>query len=142
MAYRGSGAPTRLTPEISDRIVALVRRGSYRETACAAVGVSSRTLRRWLQRARDGGPHSQRYKRFAEAVDRAEAEAESIAAAAIIQAGKEDWRALAWILERRGPQRWNPKHARKAATETQETLADIMASDSDGNDGDDDGAEK
>ena len=36
-----SAARRRSTPEVGDRILALVRRGSHRETACATVGISS-----------------------------------------------------------------------------------------------------
>ena len=127
MAAARRGPPTKLTPEVGDKIIALVRRGSHRDTACATVGVSSRTLRRWLRRASEGGPHSLRYKRFAEAMDKAEAEAEAITLSAIVHAGKEDWRALAWILERRGPQRWNSRRAAEQKDESQGTLADLLA---------------
>ena len=127
MAKNRRGAPTKLTAEIRDKVIALVRRGSHRETACAAVGVSSNTLRRWLSRAEEGGPHSLRYRRFAEDLDKAEAEAETLTMSAIVHAGKADWRALAWILERRGPQRWSPRLTQKMITESQGTLADLLA---------------
>ena len=46
---------------------------------------------------------------------------------AIVHAGKADWRALAWILERRGPQRWSPKLTQKVFNESEGTLAEFLA---------------
>lgn len=125
---RGRTGTPKLTPELVERITVLLRRGLYRETACATVGISSRTLRHWLQRASEGGPHSARFRRFAEAIEKAEAEAEGIAAAAIMKAGMEDWRALAWILERRGRQRYSPRHAsNEPSDETPVALSELLA---------------
>jgi transposase-like protein len=122
-----SGRKPGLTEELATRIALLVRRGAYRETACAAAGVSPRTLRQWLRRAGEGGPHSARYRKFADALDKAEAEAEMVTAAAILRAGQGDWRALAWILERRGPQRWSPKHAVDLKHDVAGTLSELLA---------------
>jgi hypothetical protein len=85
------------------------------------------TLRRWLARAEEGGPHCLRYRRFAEDLEKAEAEAETLTMSAIVHAGKADWRALAWILERRGPQRWSPKLTQKVLNESEGTLAEFLA---------------
>jgi hypothetical protein len=127
MAQKRRRLPQRLTPEIGDKIIALVRRGAHRETACASAGISKRTLEMWLERAK-GGPHSTRYKRFAEALAKVEADTESVAVSAIIFAGKQDWRALAWVLERRGAQRWNSKRAAEKKDESRKgTLSDLIA---------------
>ena len=127
MAQKRRRLPQRLTPELGDKILAFVRRGAHRETACASAGVARKTLEMWLERAK-GGPHSTRYKRFAEALDKAEAENESITVSAIIFAGKQDWRALAWVLERRGAQRWNSKRAAEKKDESRKgTLSDLIA---------------
>ncbi len=127
MARKRRRLPQRLTPDLGNRIISLVRRGAHRETACASAGVTRRTLEMWLERAK-GGPHSTRYKRFAEALDKAEAETESVAVSAIIVAGKQDWRALAWVLERRGAQRWNSKRAAEKKDESRKgTLSDLIA---------------
>lgn len=94
----------KLTPETRDRILALIKAGNYRETAAAAVGIRGDTLREWLRRgAREEGTI---YSDFAELMDQAEAEAEARDVALIGKAGQEDWRALAWRLERRGKERW------------------------------------
>jgi len=128
MARKRKRPRSTLSPELGDRILALVRRGSHRETACATVGISPRTLQSWLERAKQGGPYSARYKRFADAMDKAEAEAESFTLSAIVLAGKQDWRALAWVLERRGAQRWNSKRAAEKKDDSRKgTLSDLIA---------------
>lgn len=96
--------PTKLTREIHEKIVTLVRAGNYRETAAAATGISPVTLREWLRRGARGGGGI--YRAFAEDVDRAEAESEARDILEITKAGKKDWKALAWRLERRFPKRW------------------------------------
>jgi hypothetical protein len=46
------------------------------------------------------------YKEFSDAVDEAQAQAVTDALTDIREAGREDWRASAWFLERRS-QKWN-----------------------------------
>lgn len=52
-SFRVPGRPSKLTPAIQEAIVLLVLEGNYLETAAQSVGVSERTLHRWLRRADD-----------------------------------------------------------------------------------------
>lgn len=89
-------------------IVESVREGNFRETAAAKAGVSSVTLRNW---ERAGARGKEPYVQFATDLDQAEAEAESTMLSSLKAAGLADWRALAWVLERRGAKRgWAPKN--------------------------------
>jgi hypothetical protein len=103
--------PCKLTPETAEKILERIRAGAYRETACAAAGIGSRTLRDWLRKA----AHSKscgvetKFTEFADRMDEAEAEAEHTELDFIRRAGSDDWRAAAWILERRGAKRWGIK---------------------------------
>jgi len=47
------GRPTKYSPEIADRIIADIRRGSSREEAAGAAGIGETTLRRWMDRYAD-----------------------------------------------------------------------------------------
>lgn len=115
----GPGYPPKLTPDVQKRICDLVRTGNYRETACAAVGIASRTLRVWLRKASeaeakaDAGQElteaDKRHLEFAEALDAAEAEGEARDVMLIGKAASLDWKAAAWRLERRGSKRWGYK---------------------------------
>lgn len=102
--------PTKLTEETSLKIVALVRAGNYRETACAAVGIIPKTLRNWLHRASQGGKRNADYIKFAEDLEKAEALAEARDNAKVTSAAEAgDWRAAAWRLARKRPDRWGER---------------------------------
>jgi predicted transcriptional regulator len=117
--------PTKLTPEVAERIVNAIRAGNYAEQAARAAGISPATYYRWLKRGeREAGGI---YHDFYEAVRSAEAEAEVYAVAIIRKAMGDDWRAAAHYLERRHPQRWRRHETREHTGEarvTTEHLAD------------------
>lgn len=102
---------TKLTPEREQRIVQLLKAGQHRSTVCHAVGIGERTLRTWLARADEG---DERWTEFARRVREAEAECETRAIVAIQVKGKDDWRAMAWWLERRFPLRWGETRGAQA----------------------------
>jgi hypothetical protein len=96
--------PSKLSAEVTDRVVQAVRAGNYADAACQAAGISPSTYYRWMSRgAQEPGSE---YARFREAVLRAEAEAEVYAVAILRRAMGEDWRAAMAYLERRHPTRW------------------------------------
>ena len=95
--------PAKLTPERADDLVVLLAARVPVEVAARSVNVSRRTLDRWLrqdelrervERARAAGAES------------TDALSEARAVVLILRAAQEDWRAAAWWLERRHPQRW------------------------------------
>ena len=104
--HRGGpvGRPPALTAEVETRIVAAVSAGAHLSVAARAAGVSRQTVHRWRARgaAEDEGP----YHELAKALERAEAEAELRQVALIARAGQSEWRAAAWLLSRRAPERW------------------------------------
>lgn len=96
---------TELTDEIHRRMCALLRAGNLVETALTVCGVEPLTHQQWLEQAETegaDGPH----RRYAEDVEQALAEAESIAVAVIAKHARTDWRAAAWYLERAHAGRW------------------------------------
>jgi len=97
------GRKSSLTPEVHARIVESLRLGNYKETAAAEAGVSSRTLRRWYGRGAKG---EEPYAGFLADSLAAEAEAESRDVKRLADHGRDDWRAAAWRLERKHPDRW------------------------------------
>jgi hypothetical protein len=79
---------------------------SYKR-ACMAAGIDQSTFYRWLQKAEK---HKRsKYSKFRKRLQAAEAEGELANLQAIIEAGKRDWRARAWLLERRHPERWGKR---------------------------------
>lgn len=131
---RITGRPTKLTPELQEKICGYIAAGNYLITACNAVDINPETYRRWLEWAdkesKDGGGI---YHGFYVAIKKAEAEREAVIVQRLLDAsmpgerkrvvktdaeGKEtievtetggEWLAAATFLERRHPERWGRK---------------------------------
>jgi hypothetical protein len=105
-----------LTREIIDKAADLVKRCLYVETVAASLGIHRDTFNEWMkagsreQRRRDRGlePNAglDRHVEFSGAIKKALADAEGDYLSVIQAAGADAWTALAWVLERRFPQRW------------------------------------
>lgn len=130
-----TGRRTKLTPELIHEISARLAAGLYFETACRLCSVDPATGYRWLARARqvrkaladDEEPTTTEdslFCEFCEAVMNARSEAEARSVLAIREAGKTDWRAHAWYLERTRPDFYATKerHANEFAKLTDEQL--------------------
>jgi hypothetical protein len=97
------GRPSKLTPEIQDKIVSAIRAGNYGEVAAAYAGIGSSTFYRWMDQGKaQAGP----YREFREAVKAAESEAEVRAVAIVQKQMPEHWQAAMTYLERKFPLRW------------------------------------
>ena len=122
---------SKLTPEIAEALCAALRDGASWEAAAASVGVHVSTVHRWRKRGADA--RSGRFREFCDAATRAQAEGEASAARQVFRSfmassteirtktlpdGKSETvtierppdpkMALLW-LERRFPERWNPR---------------------------------
>jgi transposase len=87
--------PTKYTPEVGEKLCTAVRHGLTYKLAAAYAGVHYDTLNEW----RRGKPE------FSDALTRAEAEGALARMLRIEKAASDgDWRAAAWIQERRYPQ--------------------------------------
>ncbi len=106
------GRKPALTPEVHEKIVAVVKGGSLIETAAAVAGVSRSAVYRWLERGRDG---EEPYAAFEQAVAQAKAEGESRNVMLIARAGAKDWRAAAWLLARQNPEKYGQPAAASTA---------------------------
>lgn len=110
--------PTKLNSITHDKIVKAIQAGNYIETAAAYAGISKNTLYEWLrrgQREKDRVAKNPRFKikkaeelfvKFADAVEKALAEAEMRDVVIIGKAAEEQWQAAAWRLERKFPEKW------------------------------------
>ena len=100
-----TGRPTKLTPALQQKICEAIRAGNYLMTAAAFAGIDKTTLHSWLRR----GAREARglYHDFADAVEKAQADAEARDVALIAKAASDGvWQAAAWRLERKFPDRW------------------------------------
>ena len=98
------GAPTKCTPELTERYCQAIRRGAYQRTACEYAGITPRAVQYWAERAEAG---EEPYASFVSQVKEAEAAAVLTRLARIEKAGMDGvWQADAWYLERRYPEEW------------------------------------
>lgn len=104
-----------LTPEVLDLIVRHVATGAAVDTAAAAVGVTGPTLRKWLIRGRDALmadeiPESEAI--FAELVHKVNGILARFEIEALERIGRHadyDWRAEAWLLEKKFPESYGKR---------------------------------
>jgi hypothetical protein len=100
--------PSKLSPEVTERIVQAIRAGNYAEAACQSAGIGTSTFYRWM--AQGAKEPASEFAVFRDEVVRAEAEAEVHAVAIMRRAMGGDWRAALAYLERRHAARWRPRH--------------------------------
>lgn len=105
---------TKLTPEIHKDIIVRLRAGGLIESVAREVGITPRTIRRWMNRGsfeqdkrdKGGAPNTEldHLSLFFMDVNSALAEAEGRAVVKITSS--DDWRAAAWFLEHKFPKKW------------------------------------
>lgn len=116
-----AGRPTRLTPSVEKKVIKALKDGNYIETAAALAGISKSSIYEWLKRGAreiqrlEDNPRARLKKeeepfvRFSDAVEKAQAMAEARDLSLIGQAAEGDWKAAAWRLERKFPDKWGRK---------------------------------
>ena len=100
-----TGRPSKLTESRMEKLIEALRSGGYRIDACRAAGIHYNTLLAWEKRGESEG--SGEYLEFLDALRRAEAEAVITNIDVITKAAQDgDWRAAAWFLEHKYPDKW------------------------------------
>lgn len=125
------GRPTKLTPELAQKVYEHLKAGASFTATCRVVGISKEVFRRWrLPCAEAASDHEhgracrhvvERLERregqlvgtgefvaFVALVEQALGEHEARLASLVTQAAEKDWRAALEILRRRYPENWNP----------------------------------
>lgn len=93
----GAGRPTKYSPTVTSKILAALRNGSTRASACAYAEITVQTFANWLHQ----------YADFSEQVEFAEGKAEVHFTTVLAKAaGKGDWRAAAFWLRTRRRDEW------------------------------------
>src|SRR5215212_2644711 len=100
--------PTKLTPEREEKILTAIRAGNSVFVAAQRVGIDRSTFHRWMEQ---GDPKGRKrsdapYRAFRSKVEEARAVAEVRDVTLTAKAAEHDWRAAAWRLERRAPERY------------------------------------
>ena len=101
------GAPTKYTPDRVDLLCERIGTGVPLKYAAALAGISENSVYNWLKDEAKHGEAS-KYAGFTARINAAKAEAVHENLEKIRKAGERDWRAGAWILERRHPEDFAP----------------------------------
>lgn len=97
----------KLTPDVQTKIIQALKTGAYIEGAAAYANVTKQSIYNWLRRGSE--EKSGKYKDFMIAVESALDAAELIHLNNLNNQSKGDWRASAWVLERKYPKRWGKR---------------------------------
>ena len=98
-----AGRPSKLTEERADDLAVLLAARVPVEVAARSVNVSRRTLDRWL---RQDGFRERIGRARAATPESTEATTEARLVVLLLRAAAHDWKAAAWWLERKHPERW------------------------------------
>lgn len=113
LTYRPAARPTLCTPEVTRLVAELVAAGLTIPVACKAIGVSKPSWASWNAKGRKheaDGTDSQ-YREWWEAMCEAKASCEANLIRMVSAGSASDWKAAAWVLERRYSKRWGkPEH--------------------------------
>lgn len=123
------GRPTKLTAAVQAEIVAHLEAGGYAVRAAEAAGISEQTFYEWLRRGERPGSADRPYRAFKAAVESARAEGEQHLVRRVAQAGRDDWRAAAWLLERQYPERWAKPSDRRTLADSDTAKAEAGQAD-------------
>ena len=100
------GRPTDCTPELTAALCDELKLGMTIRAACQHVGIDDSTYRKWMMRGEDG---EEPFVTFRTAATRAKADGIRALVVTVRKAAKDDWRAAAWMLERREPEEWSKR---------------------------------
>lgn len=101
---RRGGRPSKLTPEIQEKICKHLKVGNYRGPSARSAGITHATFIEWMKRGKRE-PESE-YGQFLEAVLKAEVDAETTLVERIFIGGMADPKWAMDLLKRKYPQRW------------------------------------
>lgn len=104
------GRPSKLTPEVQQRVIGALRLGLSRSAAAGVGRIAPRTLRDWLSRGERGEAP---FDDLLEAVETAEGQAQAKLTGMLLKAASGDPKVTKWLLERRFPEDWGRRSANK-----------------------------
>lgn len=91
------GNPTLCTPELTEKIAALIEELGSPELACMSVGIHKQRHYEWVARGEDTGDEP--FATYADRVKKAQA-AFALDNLRVVKDGKQGWQARSWLNER------------------------------------------
>lgn len=96
------GRPSLLTEDLQAMLLSGIEEGLPLKQAAMLAGICYETLNRWRKKGESESAPPE-FRHFCQALQRSEAVAMQRLVSQVSKAGNTDWRAAAWILERRHP---------------------------------------
>lgn len=108
---------TKLTKKLIKDAEKLLKGGNYVETICEYLGIGKTTWYRWLAEGEQANSGIKR--EFWDAIKKAEAEAEIRLITDLQKIAKKNnqWQGIAWVLERKYPDKWGKRERVEANIE-------------------------
>lgn len=106
------GRPSKLTPDVTEKLLSAIRVGNFAKIAARYAGISEATFHRWMERGKRA--KSGQYREFRESVLEAEIEGEVSLVTEIKRAASSNPSAARFILQQRHPSRWRRKEGAEA----------------------------
>jgi transposase len=100
------GRPSKLTPEIRERICTIIMAGGFPEGAARMTGIPKQTYYQWLDKGASAKSPKNKYKQFRDSVEEACEFLKMALIVGIRSAGVNDPSHLKWLLERRFRSEW------------------------------------
>jgi hypothetical protein len=120
--------PTKLTPELRERLLTLLRASVPLSTAAPILGISRKTLANWVKRA--ATEETGKFHDLGLDIEQAQAQARLPYITAIAKSGRTNTKDAKWMLERSDPEHWERKRPVEAeidGTTPEETAAQICS---------------
>ena len=114
-----AGRKAKKTPERVERLLDNLRQGMSQASAITQAGIAKTTFYRWLKEDEQFKTEVETAEDFAEAVQIAQIKA--------LGEAKTDWRAYAWLLERRFPDRWSAKRETEVTINQSNGQAEVLS---------------
>lgn len=108
VTYRRGPRANMCTPEVTREVAELVAMGLTIPKACAALGIARHLWKSWnrLGREHEAAGFETDYTAWKDAINEAKAACEANWVAQVVAGTTEDWKAAAWLLERRFGKSW------------------------------------
>lgn len=122
------GRKSKIDAELIEKASTLVRSGCFNDTVAHFLGISPRTLYNWMEWGREAQEKEEwnEYRHFYERMRQAESHAEASCVMGIFKAGKRQWQAFAWYLERKYPDRWGFRKRKDEGDDRRSPLDDLV----------------
>jgi transposase len=99
--------------EVREELLKYIALGVPNEHACHAVGINEHTLYNWINRGKEAQRKTNHYFQFLQDYKKAKSKSVVRNVAVIEKYAKEkDWKAAAWLLERRYPDQFGKREYR------------------------------